>query len=176
MPIQDVVSELNRIQNSGLISGYAIGGAVAAGAYIEATQTEDVDVFVIFGDRPVHPLAPLREIWADLISNGAQVQGEYLVIGGWPVQLLPPGTPIYDDAIASARTKDFGGVDGKIMGPEHLAAIALATGRGKDYVRVAEFIRTGKLDPTILNQLIDQFGLADRWKEFQTRFPTNTNV
>ena len=171
MPIQQVIFELNRIQAAGLISAYAIGGAVAAQAYIETASTVDVDVFVAFGKNATSSLAPLADIWADLVSHGAKADDGYLVIGDWPVQFLPPGTPLYDDAISNARTKDFGGEMGRITGPEHFAAIALATGRDKDYPRVAEFISTGNVDLPTLMALIERFGLTDRWKVFQTRFP-----
>jgi hypothetical protein len=174
MAIQDVVAELNRIQAAGLIADYAIGGAIAAQAYIETSATVDVDVFVVFGGDTANSLAPLVHIWADLIAHGAKEEGEYLVIGGWPVQFLPPGTPLYDDAIRNARTRDFGGKEGRIMGPEHLAAIALATGRAKDYTRIEEFIRRGKVDMAVLMQLIEQNGLQATWKTFETRYlPSN---
>ena len=173
MAIQNVISELNRIQSAGLIADYAIGGAVAAQAYIETSATADVDVFVLFAGDAAQSLAPLGNIWADMIAHGAKVEGEHLVIADWPVQFLPPGTPLYDDAIRKARTKDFGGQVARIMGPEHLAAIALATGRGKDYTRVEEFIRRGRVDMAALMQLIEQHGLQVKWNTFETRYLTS---
>lgn len=170
MAIQDVISELNRIESAGLIAAYAIGGAIAAQAYIETSSTSDVDVFVVFAGEGAQSLAPLGPIWADLIAHGAKAEGEYLVIGDWPVQFLPPGTPLYDDAIKNAQPKDFGGVEGRIMSAEYLAAIALATRRAKDYVRVDEFIRRGKVSRDVLMKLIAQFGLEAEWKSFETRF------
>ncbi len=172
MPIQDVISELNRIQTAGLISAYAIGGAVAASVYIEVGATVDVDVFVVFGSDGAHTLAPLGPIWADLTSRGAKEDGQYLVIGDWPVQFLPPGTPLYDDAIRNACTQRFGDHEGRVMGPEHLAAIALATGRAKDYARVHEFFLRGKIDMDSLRRLIEQFGLQSQWTIFEKRFLT----
>ena len=175
MPIPDVISELNRIRSAGLIADYAIGGAVAAQAYIETSATADVDVFVVFSGKAAQSLAPLVHLWADLIAHGAREEAEYLVIGDWPVQFLPPGTPLYDDAIRNARTSDFGGQVARIMGPEHLAAIALATGRGKDYTRVEEFIRRGKVDMPALMALIEQHGLQAKWKIFETRYLTSND-
>lgn len=172
MPIQDVIAELNHVQSAGLIESYAIGGAVAAGAYIEVSSTVDVDVFVVFAPGSAHPLAPLGPVWAYLTARGAREEGGHLVIGGWPVQLLPPGTPLYDDAILNARTREFGQHEGRIMGPEHLAAIALATGRSKDIVRVEEFIKRNKIDMSVFLLLVERFGLQSQWKTFQTRFLT----
>lgn len=174
MPIQDVISELNRIKAEGLISAYAVGGAVAAHAYIEPSETEDLDVFVVVAGPEGSSLNPLTRIAADLVSHGAIWDGPYLVFGGWPVQFLLPGTPLYDEAIADARPKDFGGgVIGSIMGPEHLAAIALLTHRGKDYLRVDEFIRRGKVDLPILMGMIHRYGLTEFWNKFRTIFPVD---
>ena len=175
MSIQEVISELNRIQSEGLISAYAVGGAVAAVAYIETGSTEDIDVFVIFAGEQAKTLAPLILVWANLQLHGAIPQGERLVIGDWPVQFLPPGTPLYDEAIAGSQFLDFGGVEGRIMTAVHLAAIALATGRSKDYARVDEFIRRGKIDMDELMTLIARHGLDERWKTFQLRYPSQND-
>jgi hypothetical protein len=172
MAIQEVISELNRIQEGGLISAYAIGGAVAAQAYIETSSTEDVDVFVVFGRGASHPLDPLAPIWGDLIKHGAKPDGLYLVIGGWPVQFLQGESPLYDDAIKNALSKDFGTQKAMIMSPVYLATIALATGREKDYPRVAEFIKAGKVDVGRLSALVEPYGLSERWNTFKTRFPS----
>lgn len=172
MAIQDVVSELNRIKAAGLIADYAVGGAIAAQAYIETSSTEDVDVFVVVSEPAASSLDSLNTVWPDLIAHGAkQLPGGYLEIGGWPVQLLHFGQPLYDDAIANAQTNDFGGNQvGRIMRPVHLAAIALATGRVKDYGRVDEFIRQNKVSRADLEALVERFGLRERWNTFRSKF------
>ena len=171
MAIQDVILELNRIRDAGLVLDYAIGGAVAALAYIETSSTEDVDVFVVLTEDGTHRLHPLGKIWADLTANGAKEDGGYLVIGGWPVQFLL-GSPLDNDGVGSARTRMFGDQEGRIMGPEHLAAIAISVGREKDYPRVQEFIKRGKLDMPVFMGLVEKFGLSEKWKAFETKFLT----
>lgn len=170
MAIEDVVSELNRLQAVGLIAEYAIGGAVAAQAYIAPMSTEDVDVFIVIPGDEATSLTPLRLIYPDLISHGAKLNGPYVEIGGWPVQFLATQEPLYADAISSARTMAFGGQSGRVMGPEHLAAIALNTGRAKDSLRLLEFLKTGALDATVFGGLIERFGLAEEWEQFQLKF------
>ena len=44
--MREALLALNRVQRDGTIQQYAIGGAVAASFYIEAMQTEDLDIFV----------------------------------------------------------------------------------------------------------------------------------
>jgi hypothetical protein len=127
-------------------------------------------VFVVFASESANSLAPLGAIWADLIVHGAVPEGDHLVIGGWPVRFLPPGTPLYDEAILDAQMNDFGGQGGRIMRPEYLAAIAIATGRTKDYVRVDEFIRREKINRAEFMRLIEKHGLQAKWKTFELRF------
>lgn len=172
MTLQRVIAELNRLEGTGLIATYAIGGAVAAQAYLEPTSTVDVDVFVVFGGSGSQSLAPLGDIWKDLIAHGATAEGQYIVIDDWPVQFLPGGTPLLDEAIQNARPQALDGQMTRIMGPEHLAGIALATGRDKDYARVAEFIKSGALDPNALRAMVERFGLTKGWETFKTRFPS----
>ena len=170
MGMEEVISELNWLVTNGIIADYAIGGAVAAFLYIEPAFTQDLDVFVVFSGEPASSLDPLGPLWAALIKRGAKVDREYLVIGGWRVQFLPPGTELYDEAIANARSIRFGDVSGKVMTPDYLAATALATGRGKDFVRVEEFIARNLVDKVSLLALVERFGLTERWKAFEKRF------
>lgn len=174
MSIQAVISELNRIKSAGLIADYAIGGAVAAQAYIESSATVDIDVFIAIQDSGGPLIANLGPIWNDLVAHGAKEEGEYLVIGDWPVQLLPHNiSPLYEDAVQHARTEQIGNQEARIMGPESLAAIALATGRSKDFVRLEEFIRRKKVDMSVLKELIERFGLRAQWKSFEMKFLAN---
>ena len=69
MSISKVISELNRLVAHGLVAKYAIGGAVAAQAYIETSSTEDIDAFVIVAGDEAKCLAPLGAIWSDLVAK-----------------------------------------------------------------------------------------------------------
>jgi hypothetical protein len=73
--ISTVISELNRLLANGLVTGYAVGGAVAAQAYIETSSTEDIDVFLVVAGDEAKGLAPLSRIWPALIANGLQQDG-----------------------------------------------------------------------------------------------------
>ena len=170
MGIEAVVAELDRVITDGLISGYAIGGAVAAFQYIEPGFTEDLDVFVVCQDAKASTLAPLGPLWAALASRGYAVDDMYFVIGGWRVQFLLPASPLYDEAIAHAREIVIASVVGRVMSPEYLAAIALDTGRNKDFVRVEEFLARKVVDRAALFALVERHGLKERWKTFETRF------
>ena len=66
------------------------------------------------------------------------MEGEYIVIGGWPVQFLPPTGPLVDEALGQAVETDVEGVRARVFSAEHLAAIALETGRAKDKARLLQ--------------------------------------
>lgn len=172
MGLDTVISELNRLRSAGIIGNYAIGGAVGAQRYIEPGTTDDVDVFVIVTGPAANSLAPLQSVYADLISHGAKEDGPYLVIGGEPVQVLTDAGPLYTDAIHNARSHPFGSEIGRIMAPEHLAAIALQTGRSKDKLRLLQFIEHGVLNMQALEELVNRFELAGKWSSFQSAFLT----
>ena len=52
----------------------------------------------------------------------------------------------------------------RIFTPEFLCAIALDTGRLKDYYRVASFIEQRQVDMDKLREMVRQYGLEDRTK------------
>ncbi len=173
MSIKEVISELNRVVTDGLVAKYAIGGAVAAQAYIETSSTEDIDAFVVIAGDEGRGLTPLSRVWADLVAHGAKQDGLYLVIGDWPLQLLISDGQLYLEAIETAQPLDFDGQSAFVMMPEYLAAIALKTGRSKDYQRVAEFIRQGSTTTETVAELVGRFALQDAWSRYLTRFPAD---
>lgn len=172
MALETVISELNRLRSAGIIGDYAFGGAVGAQLYIEPGTTHDVDVFVIVTEPDASSLAPLQSIYSDLILHGAKQDHEYLVIGGEPLQVLTDANPLYTDAIKNARSDAIGNEIGRFMTPEHLAAIALETGRNKDKLRLLQFIENGVLNMPAFEDLVNRFGLGDKWNSFQSAFLT----
>ena len=56
------------------------------------------------------------------------------------------------------------------MTAEHLTAIALRTGRPKDKIRIVQFIESGVLDETKLNQILERHGLLAKWKNFKHKY------
>ena len=60
-------------------------------------------------------------------------------------------------------------VDGQpvaVLSQEHLAAIALETGRMKDKIRLAQFLASPTLDRGRFDALTERFALTDRWARF----------
>jgi hypothetical protein len=67
-----------------------------------------------------------------------------------------------EEALADALQTTFDDVPTRVLLPEHLCAIALDTGRLKDYLRVSMFIEQDEVDPAGLWALVCKYGLQDR--------------
>src|SRR5438045_1022511 len=90
---------INQMQADGVIGQFAIGGAVGATFYIEPAATLDLDIFVSFQKTSISSLLTLSPIYDYLSSRGCKTQGEYIVIDDWPVQFLPPGNALVEEAL-----------------------------------------------------------------------------
>jgi hypothetical protein len=93
---------INRMQEEGHIGKYAIGGAVGATFYLEPSATLDIDIFVSLKNPQGSPLLTLTPTYNYLTSRGYKTDKEYLVIGGWPVQFLPAGDALEEEALQQA--------------------------------------------------------------------------
>jgi hypothetical protein len=161
---------LNRMQAEGVIDLYAIGGAVGATFYLEPLATVDVDVFVNLQPEPGKHLIDPLPIFRYLSQRGCQMEGEYVLIGGWPVQFLAPTGPLVQDALEDAVTIDVEGTPTRVFSAEHLAAICLETGRAKDKARLLQFLESSSLDILRFKALVSRHGLDESWKEFHRQF------
>lgn len=174
MNIKDTIAAINQMQADGIIEQYAIGGAVGATFHLEPVATLDVDVFITFRSEAGSLLVNPQPIFDYLKARGSRMEGEYIVIAGWPVQFLPATSPLVAEALAQAVEKDVTGESARVFTAEHLAAIALQTGRAKDKARLLQFIETGALDLTRFEAVIARHGLQEAWQRFEKQFLGDT--
>ena len=124
--MHSVLKALNQIVTDQVIEAYAIGGAIGASFYIAATQTEDVDAFVVLG-APASGLVVLTPVYDALTALGGVLEREYVRFGTWPLQILTDADPLLAEAIREAISVDYDGVPTRVFRPEHLCAVALQT-------------------------------------------------
>jgi len=170
MKIQEVINTINRMQADGVVERYAIGGAVGATFYLEPVATLDVDIFVAFRPDSGGLLLSLTPIFDYLRARGGRLEGEYIVIAGWPVQFLPSTGPLVEEALAQAVKMSVEGTPACVFSAEHLAAIALQTGRAKDKARLLQFIESGALDSARFQAILARHDLVDAWRRFERQF------
>lgn len=172
MNIQEVIKTINQMQADGVIEHYAIGGAVGATFYLEPVATLDVAVFLAFKPEPGRLLVSPQPVFDYLKTRGGTMDGEHIVLAGWPVQFLPPNTPLVEEALREAVTRDVDGAPARVFTAEHLAAIALQTGRAKDKARLLQFVEAGALDARRFQDIVARHELEAAWARFEQQFLT----
>ena len=160
---------INQMQADGVIGEYAIGGAVGATFYLAPAATADLDLFVTLPES-TGLLVVLSPIYEYLKSRGCREQDEYIVVGDWPVQFLPLRNALHEEAMNQAIATNVEGVPTRVISAEHLVAIALETGRAKDYARILQFLEQGAVDREKLKDILERHGLSKRWNQFEHRF------
>jgi hypothetical protein len=166
--MKKVFRVINELVTSDVIETYAVGGAIGATFYVEPFSTTDVDVFIPISLGPYSQLISLEPLYEHLRSKGYHPMGDAVEIEDWHVQFLPTSDELTDEAVQTAREFDVEGELVRVMGPEYLIAIALKTGRGKDFARVKMFKDLDVVNQEFLMELIKRFQLEARWQRYKT--------
>lgn len=169
--VKPTLEMINQMQTNGVIGKYAIGGAVGATFYLEPSATLDVDVFVSLPSASGGSLLSLAPIYEYLTARGCRAEGEYIVIGDWPVQFLSPSDALEQRAIEEAVQTEVEGVATWVI----RVAIALRTGRAKDHARILQFLEQNAVNQHKLNQVLIQYKLIDKWERFARKYLQETN-
>lgn len=166
--MKETLSEINELRAAGLIGQWAIGGAMGATFYLEPISTYDLDIFAIFEGSPL--ILTLTPIYDFLKARGHTEEGEAMMVRGWPVQFLAAESALLREAVEQAREVDFEGVPARVMTAEHLMAIALQTGRGKDFARLLTFTEARVAEEMKLREILERHGLSAAWKRFEHNY------
>ena len=170
MNLKTVLLEINAMEADGIVDRYAIRGAVGATFYIEPVATLDVGIFISFQAQPGSLLISPEPVFKYLTGRGARIEGEYLIIADWPVQFLPPTGPLVEEALAEAVEVEVEEIKTRVFTAEHLAAIALQTGRPKDKARLLQFIDSGALSSERFQSILERHALSGSWRKFEQQF------
>ena len=157
--LKDVFRVLTEMRDSGVVTNYAIG-ATAVLFYAEPTRTCDVDVFVTLPTGSPGDLLSLSSAYDWARSRGIAIESEHLMIEGVPVQLLPAYNPLVEEAVAAARVHDYEGVPVRVVGPEHLIALALQAGGARRRERAWQLLQFGGVDRQRLRAVLDRHAVA----------------
>jgi len=166
--MRDVAALLNDMVDAGVILQYALFGAVAQMRYTEPVATLDADVLVELSETSsLDLLAPIYQFCK---KRGHVAEGEAVRVGAWPVQFIPTFSELTAEAVSNAETVDFEGIALRVVGPTHLAVIALSVGRAKDWTRVLALLESESVTQDEISRLTARHGLEDAWLLFQERF------
>lgn len=164
--MKQTLQVLNELEQEGLMSRYAIGGAMGATFYVEPLLTFDLDVFVVL-PQTAGGLLSLAPIYGALRARGYAEEDECVLIEGVPVQFLPAYNALLEEALVEARETTYEDTPARVVRAEHLVAICLQTGRDKDRERLRILRAQAKLDMDYLAGVLARHQLEARWSEWK---------
>ena len=88
------------------------------------------------------------------------VQGEHLMIESLPVQPLVAYNSLVEEAIDNARLHDYAGVPVRVIGPEHLIALALQAGGARRRERAWQLLQSDEVDRPRLRAILARHGVS----------------
>jgi len=162
--LADVFRTLNNMKAEGVISEYAIGGAMGALFYAEVTRTYDIDVFAELPSQS-GPILDMSGLYAWARQWGFEPDAEHLLIHTVPVQFLPGNEGLEREAVEQALVFDYEEVPVRVVRPEHLIALYLRAGGAARRERSALLLSAGVVNDDELTALLERYDLIDRWKE-----------
>jgi hypothetical protein len=157
--VGEAIAAMNDLKREGVVSDYAVGGAMALAFWSEPTVTFDLDVFVSLEQEGL--LVSLEPIYAWARRRGYEEQSEHLLIAGIPVQIVPVPNPLAVEAVANAQDLDYDGQVVRVITPEYLIAMYLeGPARTRTRLeRVARLLDQGDLDRRLLDTLLERYNL-----------------
>jgi hypothetical protein len=162
--MKKTIQVINKLKEKGVIQDYAIGGAIASFFYLEATLTEDLDIFVQI-ESVNGEIITLSFLFRSLEDVGySEFRKEGVVIDKWPVQFLPITTELEKEALKNARYEVIEGESVKVFSSEYLMAICLSVGRAKDKIRFEQFLNEKCYDEKRFIDVISRHNLIDKYK------------
>jgi hypothetical protein len=165
--MEAVCDILERLLTEGILSGYAIGGATAAGLHGEPLATRDIDVFVFLEPDPGKLIVSLEPVFRRLNELGFnEFDEEGILIHQYPVQFLAASHGLESEAVEQAAHLEWENHHVRVMLPEHLAAICLSVGRPKDRARLVYLVALPSFDRVKFSVIIKHHGLEERWQSW----------
>ena len=160
------------MRKNGIIGKYAVGGASAVAFYTEPIATKDLDIFFLFEPPQNSIVLSLEPIYDYCREKGFTFDHEFINIGGWPVQFVESGHDLlWREALKNSKTFSFDGESLDVLPAEHLAAMWAMVARPKDILKIQHFAEAEVLDPSILKDIIDRFGIIEVWRKIEGGLP-----
>ncbi len=160
---------LNQMKSEGILTEYAIGGAVASIFYIEPATTYDLDVFVILPEESESTLLIMKPLYEWLERKDCKFLGEHILIEGIPVQFIPAYNELVNEAVENASVLNYDNVPVRVIAPEYLVAIMLQVNRNKDRERALRFFEEYQSNETKLQRILKDHNLLNSYNNFKYR-------
>ncbi|MBM3325251.1 MAG: hypothetical protein FJY66_06245 [Calditrichaeota bacterium] len=163
MNLRPVIETFDQMKLEGIITDFAIGGAMASVFYTEPFLTYDVDVFIALPSQP-KLLVDLSPVYEHLHRIGYSAVGGHVHISGTPVQILIPAGDLEAEAMRDALVQSYEDLVVKVFRPEHLLAIYLKVNRPKDRLKCQMLLDSSVLGTKLVEAIVTRHGLQEQWK------------
>ncbi|HLG19091.1 MAG TPA: hypothetical protein VI895_04650 [Bdellovibrionota bacterium] len=171
--MQLVLKVLTKMVKDGVIQDYVIGGASALLYFSKPTFTEDIDVFVYTTASP-STLIDLSPIYNYLVKQKkALVQGEHILVEGYPVQFLIPYDDLSREAFEKAITVSLHHSRFKLFDLEYLMAIMIQLGKPKYLERLRILLEDKTFNEKKLLSILSRFRLSRKWDKMKKNLIVN---
>ncbi len=166
--LEKVFKVINKMYQEGILSDYAIGGAMATIYYTEPFATKDIDIFFIPVDKDRMIL--LTPFYDYLLKRGYKTYKEYIMIGDIPIQFIPTATKLESEAVEKAIFVKYKNIIVKILRPEYLIAIFLKVYRPKDRDKLIRLLDQAKINKILLRDILVRYNLNKKFSDFIKRY------
>jgi hypothetical protein len=159
--LQETLRVLNEMKTDGVLSDYAVAGAMALLFWVEPIPTYDLDVLVFLPPAD-GPIVSLDSIYRWTEQRHYPVDKEHVLIAGIPVQFLPAHNELADEAINTAEPLQYQNVAVRVVRPEYLIALYLEPGArtAKRMERAAALRDSPTIDSIRLQDILKRFNLT----------------
>ncbi len=166
--MKKVAELLNRMVEEGVITDYAVFGAVAQMRYTESVATMDAGILVsIPSDDDLVVITPIYDFCASL---GYLPEGDAIRVGVWPVQFIPSFNQLTKDAMIHAEYTEIDSIGIRVVQADYLAVIALSVGRNKDFLRILSLLESDSVTVEAVSILAEKYSFHEEWLDFKKRF------
>ena len=161
MAFADALRAIESMKAEGVITEYAIAGAMAIVFWTEPVPTFDLDVLV-FLPEDSKPLVSLERIYSWTSAHGYASAREHVILSGVPTQFLASPGALGDEAVESAATLEYEGVTTRVVLPEYLVALYLQPDArtAKRRERAAMLLEWPGLNKQRLDAILNEHGLS----------------
>ena len=156
------------MHRKGILTDYAIGGAVATIYYTEPFATRDIDIFFVAAAKG--KLISLTPFYDFLVKKGYKTREEYIMIGDTPIQFIPAASELEKEAVENAISVKYRNRRVRILRPEYLVAIFLKVYRPKDRDKLIRLEAQAKLDRAYLLDILGRHRLRHKYDDFVTKY------
>jgi hypothetical protein len=164
-PVLEVIKLFNLAVEQGIFPNYALAGGLAVEYYGAPINTVDADFLVVFPES-AGGLLDASPFFDFFQRQGAQSQGEYLVLRDSKFQMIPANTSLDREALDCAVSVTERNVPFLVVTLEYLIALKVRAWRYKDRLHLNHLLDSGAMpDSAKLGVILSRHNLANRWQE-----------